>query len=224
MSDYVRYEQEGDVAVLTMDDGKANAFGINMTTALMDGLDRASAEAGAVVLAGRPGVLCAGFDLSVIRGGDPEKKTAMRNAGVEALLRLYMHPQPLVIACTGHAVAAGALILLTGDRRIGAAGAFKIGLNEIAIGMTLPIFGLELARDRLDPRALNAAVLGATIYDPAGATAAGYLDQVEDPDALLVESLRVAQEMTALDAAAYGATKALLRGETVAKIRATMPV
>lgn len=223
MSEFVRYDQDGDVAVLTMDDGKANAFGINMINALMAGLDRASAEAGAVVIAGRPGVLCAGFDLAVIRGDDLEKKAAMRNAGVEALLRLYLHPQPLVIACTGHAMAAGALLLLTGDHRIGADGDFKIGLNEVAIGLTLPIFGLELARDRLDPRALDAAVLGATIYDPTGAAAAGYLDQVQAPDAVLAEARKVAQGMVGLDATAFGATKALLRGETVAKIRATLP-
>ncbi|MGY8959273.1 MAG: enoyl-CoA hydratase-related protein, partial [Alphaproteobacteria bacterium] len=131
----------------------------------------------------------------VIRGDDLEKKAAMRNAGVEALLRLYLHPQPLVIACTGHAMAAGALLLLTGDHRIGADGDFKIGLNEVAIGLTLPIFGLELARDRLDPRALDAAVLGATIYDPTGAAAAGYLDQVQAPDAVLAEARKVAQGM-----------------------------
>jgi len=223
MSEFVRYDQDEDVAVLTMDDGKANAFGLDMIQALMNALDKAAADAGAVVIAGRPGVLCAGFDLAVIRGDDLEKKAAMRNAGVEALLRLYLHPQPLVIACSGHAMAAGALLLLTGDHRIGADGDFKIGLNEVAIGLTLPIFGLELARDRLDPRALNAAVLGATVYDPAGAVAAGYLDQTEKPDTVLASALEAAQNMTALDAAAFGATKTLLRGETVAKIRATLP-
>ena len=63
MSDFVTYEVADRIATRTMDDGKANAFGIGMTTALCDALDRAESEAGAVVITGRPGVLCAGFDL-----------------------------------------------------------------------------------------------------------------------------------------------------------------
>jgi enoyl-CoA hydratase len=85
----------------------------------------------------------------------------MVEAGAELLLKIYMHPQPVIIGCTGHAVAAGALLLLTGDYRIGISGDFKIGLNETSIGLSLPTFGLELARDRLDGRYLNRANMGA---------------------------------------------------------------
>ena len=66
MSDFVKYEMADRIATLTMDDGKANAFGIDMTTALSAALDRAEMEAASVVITGRPGVLCAGFDLKVI--------------------------------------------------------------------------------------------------------------------------------------------------------------
>ncbi|MBT5666440.1 MAG: crotonase/enoyl-CoA hydratase family protein, partial [Rhodospirillaceae bacterium] len=171
MSDYVAYDQSGGVATLTMDDGKANAFGIDMIAALDAGIDRALRDAKALVITGRPGVLCGGFDLKVIRGDDEDKKAEMRAAGQAAMLKLYVHPQPVIFACTGHSVAAGALLLLTGDHRIGVAGDYKIGLNEVAIGLPLPVYGLELARDRLDPRALGAATLGAAIYDPDGGVA-----------------------------------------------------
>ena len=222
MSDFVSYEQTGDVAVLTMDDGKANAFSLGMTNALMSGLDRAEREAGAVVITGRPGVLCAGFDLKVIRGDDAEAKEAMRMAGVETLLRLYLHPQPVVIANTGHALAAGALLLLTGDCRIGARGDFKIGLNEVAIGLPLPPFGLELARDRLTSKAMTEAILCAKMYDPEGAVAAGYMDQAQEPDAVLDAAMVAAEGMLTLDKTAFGTTKTYLRGETVAKILASL--
>jgi len=219
MSDHVTYDQSGGVATLTMDDGKANAFGIDMIAALDAGIDRALRDAKAVVITGRPGVLCGGFDLKVIRGDDEDKKAEMRTAGQAAMLKLYVHPQPVIFACTGHSVAAGALLLLTGDHRIGVSGDYKIGLNEVAIGLPLPVYGLELARDRLDPRALGAATLGAAIYDPDGAVAAGYLDDSVDSDGLTDAARDVAARMSKLDAGAFAATKLRLRLGTIARIR-----
>ena len=84
-------------------------------------------------------------------------------------MRLYMHPQPVVVAVTGHALAAGALLALACDVRIGADVPAKIGLNETSIGMPLPLFATELARDRLSPTAFVRATLAAEIYDPEGA-------------------------------------------------------
>ena len=165
MSNPVSYVLENDIATITMDDTKANAFGPNMIAGLDEAFDRAEKEAKAIVLTGRDGVLSAGFDLKVMREG-PEATAAMTSAGANLLMKMYLHPLPLVIACTGHAIAAGALILLTGDLRLCADKQANIGLNETSIGMAMPPFGLEIARDRLDPRALTNAVLGATLYDP----------------------------------------------------------
>jgi enoyl-CoA hydratase len=222
MSDFVTFELADRIATLTMDDGKANAFGLEMIAALCDGLDRAEAEAEAVIITGRPGVLCAGFDLKIIRGDDEVAKLAMRTAGVEALLKSYMHPRPIIFACPGHSVAAGALLLLTGDVRIGARGDYKIGLNEVGIGLSLPEFGLSLARDRLDPRAISKAVLAAHLYDPYGAAEAGYLDQAVDHAYLMETAQRIAREMLNLDAEAFAATKQRLRQPTVDRIRASL--
>src|SRR5512146_236246 len=136
----VRYRLEGDkqIAVVEMDDGKANALSAEMIDALLAALTRAEGEAKAMVLAGRPERFCAGFDLRVMMSG-PEQATALLKRGSELLLRLYDAKIPLVIACTGHALAGGALVVLTGDLRIGAQGPFKIGLNEVSIGMPVPV-------------------------------------------------------------------------------------
>ena len=75
--------------------------------------------------------------------------------GAELLMRIFTYPMPVVCACTGHALAMGSLVLLAADVRIGAAGDFKLGLNEVAIGMGLPIFATELARYRLTPVGLQ---------------------------------------------------------------------
>jgi enoyl-CoA hydratase len=212
MGALVGYTLRDGVAHLAMDDGKANALSLAMAQAIGAGLDRALGEARGVLLRGRPGVLCGGFDLKVIRGGDAAARAAMVDAGMALLERIWRHPQPVLIACTGHAVAAGGLMLLAGDERIGVRGAFRLGLNETAIGLSLPVFGVELARARLLPTALAAATLGARLYDPDTAAAVGYLDMAVDADGFEAAVDEAVAGAAALDPAAYAATKARLRG------------
>jgi len=215
------YALEGSTAVLTMDDGKANALSAGMIDHLLAALTRAEGEAQAVVLAGRADRFCAGFDLRVMMSGAEHAKALLRR-GSELLMRLYGTPLPLVIACTGHALAGGALVVLTGDHRIGAAGAFKLGLNEVSIGMPIPTLAMELARDRLAAAELPRATLMAQIYDPEGAVRAGYLDAVAAPEALLPVAKEAAARLGALSRSAYGGTKARLRLETIRRITSTL--
>jgi enoyl-CoA hydratase len=211
-----------EVAVLAFDDGKANVVSHALLEALHEALDRAELEAKAVVLVGRPGRFSAGFDL----GEMTRSVDAMRSlvgAGAEFLLRLYGLGLPTVAACTGHALAAGALLLLSSDVRIAADGPFKIGLNEVSIGMPLPIFAVELARDRLvSPLALRQATLEARIHSPAEAAEVGFVDRVVPADNVLDEALGEARRLAELRTGAYRETKANLRRESVAHIQATL--
>ena len=218
MSEPLTYSLEDSVAIVRMDDGKANALSVAMIDALLSALDRAAGEAKAIVLAGRDERFCAGFDLRVMMSG-PEHATALLKRGSELLMRLYEAPLPLVIACSGHALAGGALVVLTGDVRIGAAGAFKIGLNEVAIGLPVPVLAMELARDRLVKTELHRATLLATIYTPDDAVRAGYLDEVVAADQLMARAKAEAARLGALPNGAYRATKARLRGATIAHVR-----
>ncbi len=213
MSQYVDYKLEDSIAHLTMDDGKANALSVDMSEALSGELDRALGEAEVVIISGRPGLLCAGFDLKVINSA-PENRGAMVNLGGQLLLKIFLCPAPVIIACTGHAVAAGALLTLTGDYRIGAEGDFKIGLNETSIGLGLPVFGRELARNRLDNRQLTQATLNATMYDPHNAIQVGFLDEVSPPDTLIDRAYEMATELKKLDAKAFAEVKADMRKTT----------
>lgn len=221
MTEYASYETVGDVAVVTLNDGKANAFGPNMIETVNSLFDRAQAEeANAVVLMGRPGLFSGGFDLKVIRGDDPEAARAMSLGGARLMMRLYGFPLPLVIAATGHAVALGAFCLLTGDYRIGTAGEFSIGLNETAIGMSLPPFGLMLANERLSKRHLSRAAIGATMFNPEEARDAGFLDDVVPADQLRDAALDKAASLTQLDGAVYASVKQGLRGQAIAAVNA----
>ena len=202
MTDMLTYRLEGSVGVLVLDDGKANVFNDASIGAIHDALDRAEQEAGSVVLAGRPGRFSGGFDLSVM-GSDPATMQALVRSGAELLLRIWEFPRPVIIACTGHAVAAGAMFLLAADYRIGIEGDWSIGLNEIGIGMPLPQFTVELARARLDPRAFTRATLHAELYDGAGAVRAGYLDEAVPAEALLDRVMAKATEMAKFAPSGY---------------------
>jgi len=219
--DSVSYSLEDKVAIVRMDDGKANALSREMIDQVLAALTRAEQEAGALVLAGRPDRFCAGFDLRIMMSG-PEAATTLLKAGSEMLMRLYAAQLPVVIACSGHALAGGALVVLTGDCRIGAAGAYRIGLNEVSIGLPVPVLAMELARDRLSKRALVHATLLAQIYDPETALAAGYLDAVVAADQLEARAREEAKRLAALPAGAFRATKARLRGATIEHIRASL--
>ena len=146
----------------------------------------------------------------------------MVDAGARFLLKSYLFPKPVVIACSGHAIAAGALMALTGDYRLGAAGEFSLGLNETAIGLPLPVFGRELAKDRLDNRALTNAVINATFYSPEDAKTVGFLDEVVAEGPLLDQALDVAERLKQLDAAAFRAIKSELRADTGDRIRQSL--
>ena len=217
----LNYELDGKVAIVTMDDGKANALSVAMIDGLLDALARAENEAGAMVLAGRADKFCAGFDLRVMMSG-PENAKALLKRGSDLLMKLYGAQLPLVIACTGHALAGGALVVLTGDVRIGGTGDFKIGLNEVQIGLPVPVLAMELARDRLSKRALTHATLLAHFYNPSEAVAVGYLDEVVAPTEVLARAKSEAARLAGLSRAAFVATKKRLRGKTIDFVNASL--
>jgi enoyl-CoA hydratase len=199
-SEKLTYGLDGKVAVLTFDDGKANAVSPDAIEAFHRALDRAEGEARATVIVGRPGRFSAGFDLSLMTASD-ESARSLVTAGAELIARMYLHPQPLVVACTGH---------------------FKIGLNEVAIGLRLPIFAVDLARDRLSKRHFTAAAIQGHIYAPGAARDAGYLDRVVAPEAVLEEALAEARRQAELPTKALALTKQLARGAVVAHMRETL--
>jgi enoyl-CoA hydratase len=215
-------EITNDIALIRMDDGKANAINFEMLAALNAALDKAEAEAKAIVLAGRDGRFSGGFDLNAFAslGGDGVYK--LLDAGAELLLRLYGGPLPVVAACAGHAIAMGVFILNACDTRVGAAGEYKIGANEAITGMNLPIFALELSRERLNPTHLTRATVQGFIYDPAGAVDAGYLDMAVAADKVEATALGIAAQLATLPGGSYAWNKRALRKGTLDRIRASL--
>jgi enoyl-CoA hydratase len=211
VTDPVQLTIDDGVAVVRLDDGKANAVSHTLIEQLHAALDRADAEATAVAFVGREGKFSAGFDLSVMTQGADATRGLVK-AGGELLMRVFTHPQPTVAAVTGHALAAGALLCLASDTRIGSAELpARIGLNETAIGMGLPWYGVRLGEARLSVRHRQRSVLQAEIYDMAGALDAGYLDELVAADAVETTAIERARQLGQLPRGAYAFTKARLR-------------
>jgi enoyl-CoA hydratase len=221
MSGLVDYELNGAVATIALDDGKLNVFSIRMLQALHAALDDAQRDGAVVVLRGRAGCFSAGFDMNVF-GAGPEPILEMLTLGATLAERVLSFPRPVLVACSGHAIAAGAFLPLAADVRIGVDGPFQIGLNEVRIGLTVPSFAIELARGRLAPAHFDAAVVGARMYEPAGAVAAGFLDRVVAAEELDEASLAAAAALAELNGRAHVATKLRARAETLDRLRAAI--
>lgn len=215
----IAYELRDEVAVVRMDDGKANVFSFASIDALHGAFDRAEKEAKAIAWIGRAERFSGGFDLGVMRSGDLARVAELVTAGGKLGLRMYESPLPIVIGCTGHALAMGAVALLAADLRIGALGDWKIGLNEVAIGMTLPTFATTLAHDRLSARHRQRAQVLAEIYDGAGAVDAGFLDRAVPAAEVERVALAEAAKLAELHRGAHLATKLRVRRAALEALR-----
>jgi enoyl-CoA hydratase/carnithine racemase len=221
MGTLVSYLLDDSVATITMDDGKVNVLSPQMLAEIGSALDQAEADGAVVVLAGRPGAFSAGFDLSVLRAGGGCADGMVR-AGFELAERLLSFPAPVLVACTGHAVAMGAFLLLSGDYRLGASGPYKITANEVAIGLSMPQVAVEICRQRLTPAHFARAVSLAEVFQPDDAVAAGFLDRAVPADELREAAARKAAELAALDPVAHAATKQRARRPVLTAIRAAI--
>jgi enoyl-CoA hydratase len=219
MSELVNYQLEDGIATIEMDDGKVNAFSIQMLGELHEAFDRAADDGAVVVLTGREGCFSAGFDLKVFAGGDVERVMEMLRLGATLAERVLGFQTPVLLASGGHTVAAGAFLALAADVRIGVEGDFRVGLNEVQIGLTVPWFVIELARQRLHPGHFSRAVVTAAMYSPREAVEVGYFDQVVPAGELRGASLREAARLAQLDRAAHAATKQRARADALAAIR-----
>ncbi len=218
MSERVQVVIDGGVARVRVDDGKVNALSAALMTEIDAALTQAEEAGAVVVLSGREGMFSAGFDLGTFRRGY-DAAIEMLRTGAALIVRLLAFPQPVLTVAAGHVYPAGAFLMLAADSRLGAAGPWRIGLNEVAIGLTVPAFVIELARHRLSPPGF-ARIQSAAMFGPEDAMRLGYLDRVVDPAALADEVEAEARRLRALDLSAFAGTKARVNERAIEAIRA----
>lgn len=217
MQELIDYKIDAGVAVLTINNGKANALSPELITRFEQCLEQAATEKAIVIITGQMGIFSAGYDLKVMLSS-PEQAVNLVTSGSSLSLRMLAHPQPIIAACSGHAVAKGAFLLLSCDYRIGVTGDYKIALNEVKIGMTMHQAGLELARSRLSHAAFERAVNLAENFSPETAVNAGFLDQVVPQEQLLAAAMDKAMEFQQLNSSAHAQTKLKARRELLQRL------
>jgi enoyl-CoA hydratase len=214
-------DREGGVRVLTLDRPPANAEDESLLGDLAGALDAAETDDAvrAVVLTGAGAFFSGGFDLAAPRRDDAAARR-IRGLFRDAHLRLLTLAKPTVAMVNGHAIAGGLILALACDYRLGVDGAYRIGLNEVAIGASFPRVALEIVRLRLPHARASELLLGAALYPASQALRLGVVDELLPPDTFAATVLRRAARLGAFPRAAYAHTKAALLAETVARVEA----
>jgi enoyl-CoA hydratase len=210
MTELVSYQLVDGVATVTLCNGKVNAVSFDVIAGIHSALDRAVQDNAIVILTGQPGMLSGGYDLKVMTSS-PQNAIDLVTAGSKLARRMLAHPLPIIVACSGHAVAKGAFLLLSADYRVGVEGPFSIGLNEVQIGMTMHHVGIALARSRLSNTVLNRAVANGEMFNPQSAKEAGFLDAVVPPEELMNAANAMALHFKKLNPKAHTQTKLKMR-------------
>jgi enoyl-CoA hydratase len=216
MSVTTRVADDAPIRITTIDDGKANALSFSVLKELRVAVHAAATEHQVLVIGGRSGYFSAGFDLAVMRGEDGAARQALLTDGGDLFRDMVSAPIPIVAACTGHALAAGALLLLSADYRVGSTSPAKIGLNEVSIGMPLPPMAMALARHRIPSHRLTVATAFADVLTPEAAVEAGFLDALSTSP--LDAAVEKARWMSSLSRKAFAVTKKRLRKSLLAEM------
>ena len=214
----IHREDRDGIAVLRIEHGKANTLDMELCNAVVEALEHAG-DARAVVLTGAGRIFSAGVDLfRVLEGGERYIK-AFVPAMCRAFERVFVHPAPVVAAANGHAIAGGCLLVAAADQRLMAAGAARIGLPELQVGVPFPPLALEIMRFATPPQHFQTIVYRAGTHEPEAALALGLLDEVVEPDVLLDRALARAERLASVPADTFAITKREIRRPAMVRVR-----
>ncbi len=218
----MKYEiLDGGIVKISLDNGKANAVSLEVANEIMTALDKAQEDGKGVLLCGSPGIFSAGFDLKVIATG-MDKAQAMLHAGFLMTEKLYKHPQPVVVACEGHAVGMGVFMLLAADYRVGAKGEFAIRLPETSIGMHFTEILKIIAKSHIAPHHHNRAIVQSRPYSPDAAAEIGMLDETVAAENVIEVATQRLTELIELPADKYTENKLHMRAGEIKAIEESL--
>jgi enoyl-CoA hydratase len=214
----MKYELlESGIAKISLDNGKANAVSFELAQEFIANLDRARTESRGVLISGHVGIFSAGFDLKIMATG-PEAAQKMISQGMLLLEKIYSHPQPVVVACEGHAVGMGVFLLLASDYRMGALGEFVLKLPETAIDMPFNTTLKILAKTHVDSLHHARAIIQSQGYSPLQAATIGMLDEAVAADQVQEKALAKLLELCELPSKRYAENKLFMRAEEIQAI------
>lgn len=191
-----------------MDRPPANALNPELVGKLLAALESARMDgAHAIVLTGRPGMFSGGLDVPELLPLDRRHIEDFWSQFFNLTRQLAASPVPVIAAVSGHAPAGGAVLALNCDWRIGVSGKYKIGLNEVQVGLPVPGTVLVALEQAVGPRAARRLATRGELLSMDDAVALGLLDELVAPDELLPTALSRARELLALPPVAMNTTR-----------------
>lgn len=196
----------------------ANAF----NQALLEELERSVSEAEtsgaeAIVISGTPGMFTGGLDVPELLGLDRDGIHEFWRCFYRTLHAVAASELPVAAAITGHSPAAGAVLAVFCDYRVMADGAFKIGMNEVQVGLVPPP-PLQYAMKRLTgPRVGDALLIAGALLTPADALRVGLVDEVVPVERVVPAAIAWAERTASLPRAAMRETRRIARADLVAQ-------
>jgi enoyl-CoA hydratase/carnithine racemase len=194
-----------------------NALNLELLRTLRSAIDQSVRDGmRGIVLSGAKGLFSAGVDVPALLARD--------RAGVREYWRelfavcgtLARAPIPLVAAITGHSPAGGAVLALFCDYRVMAEGPYRIGLNEVQVGLIVPE-AIQLALRRVvGPYRAERLLVSGAMIEAADALACGFVDELTGVDQVATRALHWLGELLALPAHAMLATRTLARADLAA--------
>jgi enoyl-CoA hydratase len=207
---------QGDIAVLRLAHGKANALDVELCRAMTACLRQCRSER-AIVITGTGRIFSAGVDLlRIVRDGAPYVCEFLP-ALIEMFETVFQHEQPIVAAINGAAIAGGCVLACAADRRMIVSGA-TIGIPELRVGVPFPAVALEIMRNAAAPPAFERLVMRGEVLS-ADASVAANLAEIHEGNRLIDVAVEAAAELAALSPNLFALTKRQLRAPAMARIR-----
>jgi enoyl-CoA hydratase len=201
-------ELRGEIAVLTMRHGKANAMDATFCADIIKRLDEVRrSPARAIVITGQGKIFSAGVDLVRALDGGPDYFRDFLPPLRRAFEQVFFYEKPVVAAVNGHAIAGGCVLTCAADRRLMAQGDGRIGITELLVGVPFPVIALEIMRSAAAPQHFERIVYSGATFAPDPAVGLGLVDEVVPADALLARAIAAAEKLAALGPEAFALTK-----------------
>jgi len=213
--------QQGEIALLHMTHGKANALDVEFCVALTTQLTALKdPPTRAVVLTGARHIFSAGVDLLRLLDEDATYLQRFLPALITMFETVFFYPQPVVAAVNGHAIAGGCVLACAADHRVMSRHPGRIGVPELLVGVPFPTVALEILRSVVAPPHLHTLVYGGATYTPEEASHLGLVDALVEPQDLIASAVAAAERLLMIPAPAFALTKQQLRQPVVARLKA----
>lgn len=213
--EHIHSERSGDLSILTLSRGKANALNHALVEELCGAVEAAAADdsvRGLVLASDRPRFFSSGFDIREVFAYDRDGMAAFFGRFIDLYESLYRFPKPVVAALSGHTFAGGAILAIACDFRIMAEGEFGFALNEINLGLALSPTIRRMLADAVGVARARDVLLFGEPLSPARALEIGLVRELAPAEQVRDRALACARLLAAKPPAAYREIKRSLRG------------